>query len=120
MTRRSPARRMVPCFALLLLASCATSAPPASAVSLTEVSVASLSGDGSYEVETYTTFPDVPEFGDATIHYPLATTMPIGGDRRNRAGIGCPRPRAAGCTQRRLADLWRARWQLEVRATRPD
>ena len=28
---------------------------------------------------TYTDFPDVPEFGDATIYYPLDTPGPIGG-----------------------------------------
>ena len=41
--------------------------------------VASLSEDGAYDVMTYTDFPDVPEFGDATIYYPVATPAAIGG-----------------------------------------
>ena len=54
----------------LLLASCANSPHP---------TVESLSGDGDYQVMTYTDFPDVPEFGDATIYYPLDTRGSIGG-----------------------------------------
>ena len=54
----------------VLLASCANSSPP---------TVESLSGDGEYQVMTYTDFPDVPEFGDATIYYPLDTRGSIGG-----------------------------------------
>ena len=42
-------------------------------------SIASLSGNGIYEVRTYTDFPDVPEFAAATIYYPLATPTSIGG-----------------------------------------
>ena len=41
--------------------------------------IASLSGDGVYEVMTYTDFPDAQEFGDATIYYPVATPAAIGG-----------------------------------------
>ena len=54
----------------LLLASCANSPQP---------TVESLSGDGEYQVMTYTDFPDVPEFGDATIYYPVDTRGSIGG-----------------------------------------
>ena len=57
---------------LPLLASCATAG---SAL----VSAPSLSGDGSYEVQTYTDFPDVPEFGAATIYYPVGASEPMGG-----------------------------------------
>ena len=67
-------RRIFPSVSLLafsvLLASCANSPQP---------TVASLSGDGEYQVTTYTDFPDVPEFGDATIYYPLDTPESIGG-----------------------------------------
>lgn len=41
--------------------------------------VASLSTDGSYHVETYTDFPDVPEFAAATIYYPADAPGPVGG-----------------------------------------
>lgn len=59
------------------LASCATAGPE---VSLDAApTIASLSGDGVYEVATYTDFPDPQEFGDGTIYYPLNTAAPIGG-----------------------------------------
>lgn len=59
-------------FAVLTAAACATAGlPPAS--------VGSLNGDGAFEVRTYTDFPDVPEFGAATIYYPVAAPGPIGG-----------------------------------------
>lgn len=45
----------------------------------TAPTAAALSGDGDYAVLTYTDFPDVPEFGDATIYYPVGTPGPIGG-----------------------------------------
>jgi len=76
MMTRSHDGRWVPCLALLL-AACSTAGPgvdqgPAP-------TVASLSVDGVFEVMTYTDIPDVPEFGDATVYYPLDTTTPIGG-----------------------------------------
>ena len=74
MRTRSSARWCLPFFALFL-ASCATAeadqGPPPT--------IASLSVDGAYEVMTYTDIPDVPEFGDATVYYPVDTAMPIGG-----------------------------------------
>lgn len=61
----------------LLLSSCGGGG--SSMGSATESGVASPSGDGPYEVMTYTDFPDVPEFGDATIYYPANTRAPVGG-----------------------------------------
>ncbi len=72
MTTRSPARWCIPCFALLLASCVAADLGPAP-------TVASLSTDGAYEVMTYTDIPDVPEFGDATVYYPVDTPSPIGG-----------------------------------------
>ncbi len=72
MTTRSPARWCVPCFALLLASCVAADLGPAP-------TIASLSADGTYEVMTYTDIPDVPEFGDATVYYPVDTQSPIGG-----------------------------------------
>jgi dienelactone hydrolase len=43
------------------------------------LSLAELSMDGPFEIRTYSSFPDVPEFADATIYYPLNTRQPIGG-----------------------------------------
>jgi dienelactone hydrolase len=40
---------------------------------------AALSADGAFAVLAYTDFPDVPEFGEATIYYPVGTPGPIGG-----------------------------------------
>jgi triacylglycerol lipase len=40
---------------------------------------AALAGDGEFAVLSYTDFPDVPEFGQATIYYPVGTPGPIGG-----------------------------------------
>ena len=53
----------------LLLASCSSF----------DATVASLSIGGEYQVLTYTDFPDVPEFGDATIYYPLETPGTVAG-----------------------------------------
>ncbi len=72
MITRSLARCCVPTFALFL-ASCAA------ADMCPEPTVASLSIDGIYEVMTYTDIPDVEEFGDATVYYPMDTPGPIGG-----------------------------------------
>lgn len=58
--------------ACLVGSACATSTPPSP-------SVTSLSTDGEYRVLTYTDIPDVPEFGAATIYYPVGTPGPIGG-----------------------------------------
>jgi dienelactone hydrolase len=44
-----------------------------------QASVASLSGQGEYSVASYTDFPDVPEFGAATIHYPENAEGLVGG-----------------------------------------
>lgn len=40
---------------------------------------AALAGDGEFTVLSYTDFPDVPQFADATIYYPVGTPGPIGG-----------------------------------------
>lgn len=37
-----------------------------------------LSGNGVYQVERYTDFPDVPEYADATIYYPANKAEPFG------------------------------------------
>lgn len=88
MNVRRPAGRLLPLLAFLL-ASCATSGPPAdqapSAGSATAPATApaptveSLSRNGPYEVATYTAFPDVPEFADGTIYYPEDAPTPAGG-----------------------------------------
>ena len=76
MIRRPSPACLLPILSLLLV-SCATSGP---GVGLGPApSIASLSGDGAYEVRTYTDFPDAPEFGDATIFYPRDAQAPIGG-----------------------------------------
>lgn len=41
--------------------------------------LASLSTDGAYQVGMYTDLPDVPEFGDATIYYPIDAPGRVGG-----------------------------------------
>ena len=74
MRTRSLTRWWVPTFALFL-ASCSTAEVDLGPAPTT----ASLSVDGIYEVMTYTDIPDVPEFGDATVYYPVDTEMPIGG-----------------------------------------
>jgi len=43
------------------------------------VDLTALAADGPNAVLTYTDFPDVPEFGDATIYYPADTVGPIAG-----------------------------------------
>lgn len=58
------------------LSACATSGTPANQV--TEISIASLSIDGPYEVRAYTALPDVPEFAAATVYYPPEIQTPIG------------------------------------------
>ncbi|MEX0619371.1 MAG: hypothetical protein WDZ76_03330 [Pseudohongiellaceae bacterium] len=40
---------------------------------------ASLSGDGPYEIRAYTSLPEAPEFGDATVYYPIDADRPVGG-----------------------------------------
>ncbi len=67
-----PVPRLRPLALLPLLVSCATAGSPL-------ISATSLSGNGPYEVQTYTDFLDVPEFGAATIYYPLAAPGPVGG-----------------------------------------
>ena len=73
MTKRPFTRVLLPALTLLL-ASCASSSAPVS-----ELSLASLSGNGAYEVMTYTDFPEAPEFGDATIYYPRDAPASVGG-----------------------------------------
>ena len=62
----------------LALASCASmsAAGPSSTGAPT---VEALSTDGVYVVATYTEFPDVPEFGAATIYYPVDAPAAVGG-----------------------------------------
>lgn len=72
MRTRSLARWCVPSFALFLASCAAVDMGP-------EPTVASLSVDGIYDVISYTEIPDVPEFGDATVYYPMDTPGPIGG-----------------------------------------
>lgn len=63
----------------LIMSACATdSARQRSGASVEVISVASLSVDGQYAIRAYTSFPDVPEFADATIYYPLDIEGPIG------------------------------------------
>ena len=69
-------RSLLPTLAVLLV-SCATSGP--GVAQGPAPSIASLSGDGVYEVRTYTDFPDAPEFAEATIYYPLDAPAPTGG-----------------------------------------
>lgn len=63
-------------FTLWLLAACTTSEVLQNPVS--SISIASLSVDGPYSIRAYTSFPDVPEFGNATIYYPLDVAGQIG------------------------------------------
>lgn len=63
---------------LVLLSACAsgivgTNPEPAG------ITVESLSVDGPYSVQSYTTLPDAAEFGDATIYYPSDASRPVGG-----------------------------------------
>ncbi len=69
-------RSLLPTLAVLLV-SCATSGP--GVAQGPAPSIASLSGDGVYEVRTYTDFPDAREFAEATIYYPLDAPAPTGG-----------------------------------------
>ena len=72
MTRRPLPRVLLPTLTLLLASCASVASPPA-------VTLASLSGNGGYDVMTYSDFPDVPEFGDATIYYPQDASAPVGG-----------------------------------------
>jgi triacylglycerol lipase len=74
--RRTAPRRWFAIFAVLLV-SCATAGQGVNQSS--QPTVASLNGDGAYEVRSYTDFPDVPEFARGTIYYPVGAAMPIGG-----------------------------------------
>jgi len=60
----------------ILLAGCATSGN--SVAGNYPVSSAALSVDGPYQIRAYTSLPDVPEFGAATVYYPLDTSNPVG------------------------------------------
>lgn len=68
--------RPAPLGLLPLLAACASAGSSAGSAS---IDVASLDGNGAYEVRTYTNLPDVPEFGAATIYYPVDAAAPVGG-----------------------------------------
>lgn len=71
-TRRIRAAAALSLLGSLALAwSCASTGAPAG--------TAELGDDGAYAVLSYTDFPDIAEFGDATIYYPVGTPGPIGG-----------------------------------------
>lgn len=70
------ARLLLPILGILFV-SCTPAEPEVSRGP--QPTIASLSGNGAYEVRTYTDIPDVPEFGDATVYYPADTPTPIGG-----------------------------------------
>ena len=74
---RRPAQASLLTVLAILLVSCATDGPGVSQGP--PPTIASLSGDGAYRIMTYTDFPDAPEFGDATVYYPVDTPGPIGG-----------------------------------------
>jgi dienelactone hydrolase len=73
MSKAAPGRPSIPTTFTLLLAVCACAGTG------NLPGTASLAGDGQFTVVSYTDFPDVPEFGDATIYYPIGTPGPIGG-----------------------------------------
>ena len=58
------------------LASCAAT-PPAGPAALS--SAQELSRNGPYQIRSYIGFPDAPEYGNATIYYPLDAEAPVGG-----------------------------------------
>jgi len=62
---------------VLSLTACATSGGSVS--STDKLSIASLTVDGPYNVTAYSAFPDVDEYADATIYYPVGVDSPIGG-----------------------------------------
>ncbi len=66
------------CTAILTtaLASCAAT-PPAGPAALS--SAQELSRNGPYQIRSYIGFPDAPEYGNATIYYPLDAEAPVGG-----------------------------------------
>lgn len=76
MTATRSARRGV-----LALLACVTACASAGSVGSVPVAVdvGVLNRDGPAEVRTYTDFPDVPEFGAATIYYPANSEEPVGG-----------------------------------------
>ena len=67
----------MPLILSIFLAACTVTSTGGSAPD-TGPSVASLSVDGPHEIRAYTS-PDVPEYGDATIYYPIDATSPVGG-----------------------------------------
>lgn len=68
---------------ILVLSICATLTACSNAVQSNHIgdlpTTASLSMDGPYDIRAYTSFPDAPEYGAATIYYPLNVTGPIAG-----------------------------------------
>jgi dienelactone hydrolase len=67
-------RATFPC--LIFLVGCGVTGGPEP---VPPIDLVSLSADGPNEVLSYTDFPDVPEFGAATIYYPADTVGPLGG-----------------------------------------
>jgi dienelactone hydrolase len=63
----------------MLQISCAPPAAVPGGGSAVPVTIESLSGDGVYEVATYTDFPDVPQFAAGTIYYPRDADRQVGG-----------------------------------------
>ncbi|MEX1033201.1 MAG: alpha/beta hydrolase [Cellvibrionaceae bacterium] len=61
------------CICGLILTACATQP-----VTEPAPTVEYLSGEGVYQVESYTELPDVPEYGDATVYYPADKATPFG------------------------------------------
>lgn len=61
---------------LVLLSACAVTTNTGTTTDT--ISIYSLSVDGPYGVHTYTSVPDVAEFGAATVYYPLDVEGPIG------------------------------------------
>jgi dienelactone hydrolase len=59
-----------------VLLACATTQPGQSGASPT---VESISRNGAYAIRSFISFPDAPEYGNATIYYPLDSTGTIGG-----------------------------------------
>ncbi len=69
----------LPAFMLLALLFAACSTSVTNRTGDPNISIASLSADGPYAVRAYTSFPEVGEFADATIYYPLDAETPVGG-----------------------------------------
>jgi dienelactone hydrolase len=75
MTRRLHTALLLPTLTVLVSA-CASAG---TAGTSSDLSLAALNADGPYTVVSYTDFPDVPEFGAATIYHPVDAPEPVGG-----------------------------------------